>query len=244
MKTLNKSNSVKWAICVIITAILGLVVILIVIRFLRVIKKPKYYNHCSIKNYPFKTGDLVVTSTNTYDKKFWDGSNFIKIFTNNPFSHVAFVYVDPDTKNVFFWEMNDTGVRLASIKDFLPSKNKTIIVRSLNKTVDDNLVENIIKSQWNLYFNYDISLSYYNRFIYPYIPIPFFRGHQWENGKLRTCVHMATEMYDSLGVFNFKNSGIDPSTIFARDYVEPIIDRKMLPLANGYDFGPVILLTP
>lgn len=216
----------------------------LIIKFVNIFNKPWYSRKYNFWDYGFKTGDLILTCIKTKSfSSMFSVSAFIKLFTNSPYHHTAVVYVQPETGQVFFWEMNGGGTRLATVADMVDKKiDQFIAVRSLNKSIDIRLFEDIIKQQWNYTFNMDICLSWYHRFICPYVPVTFLRGLPWGGGRQTTCAHMTTEMYSALGVLDFSSTGVDPSSIFATDYAREQIDKKIIPLTNGYEFGPLTLL--
>jgi hypothetical protein len=238
-----KNMRVSTVVWMIMLVLVGLVVISIVVRFFRIVNRPWYIKRDNFWTYPFKTGDLVITCVKTSGRSLLSTSALIKFFTNSPYHHVAIVYVEPDTGQVFFWEMNGGGTRLATVLDMVAGRHDQFIaVRSLNKPVDTALFERVLQTQWNYMFNMDICLAWYHRYMCPWIPVPFLKGLPWGNDKQRTCAHMTTEMYNALGVLDFESTGVDPSAIFATDYATEQIDRRIIPLANGFEFGPVTLL--
>lgn len=115
-------------------------------------------------------------------------------------------------------------------------------------TLCPTMVEVTLASQWKTRFDWDTALAWYNRFMTPFLPgAHFLRGIVAPEGdpdsEQRTCSHLIAEFYHMLGVLDFTGSGIDPASIFARDYMSNPIDRSLLPLVSGCDFAaPVRLL--
>jgi hypothetical protein len=234
-------NQLMWWL---IYLLMGLAVWYLVSRLKLLWKKPYYTATCRLEDFPFKTGDLILTSDQTLSKTASCTGAIIKIFSSSAYHHVAIVYVDPRTNQIFFWEINGNGTRLSSMYDMTCKKpNHFVAVRSINKPVDNEIFESVLRKQWNYYCNMDICMSWYHRFLQgPYLPIPMLRGHTWGKNDQKTCVHMALELYRALGVVDFTSSGTDPSIVFPADFAKEKLDPRYIPLTNGYDFGPITLL--
>lgn len=236
---MNKSSAAWYVVIIILASFL----MMMVLHIMRYVKMPEDYEfEDDFWRYPFKTGDLIITSHKI--RGLLNTTWVIRTFTRSNYNHIAIAYVDPYTKQVFFWEMNQGGSRLASRYNFWTSRiGGRLMVRPLNKPVDQRIFMNMMAKQWDLIFNPDFSLAWGHRMLpEPFLPIPVIKGHHWGGGEGRTCAHLAAEMYAALGVFDFHNTGIDPQTIFPCDYAKPQIDKTTLPLTNGYEFGPLILL--
>ncbi|AGO83863.1 hypothetical protein psal_cds_278 [Pandoravirus salinus] len=212
--------------------------------------------------YPFRTGDLVLTSNrNGRDgrgpRSLVDWPVVIKWITGSAFNHVAVVYVEPDTRQVLFWEINGNGTRLATVRDLTSGRpDHDIFVRSLSTPVDDALFERAMAAQWEHEFNFFVpaavaarllgqprrdfyALSLLDRkaapqgTVRPHDPVP-----------KRTCAHMVAELYHLVGVLDYAGGrrGVDPAAVCAGDFAKPTIDRRVLPLAADYRFGPPVRL--
>lgn len=230
---------------VLLTMVIGFVVFFLLFRLRYLWKKPKFTRKHNIHTFPYRTGDVIITCERIKTiRGAISPEGLIKCFTSSCANHTAIVYVHPITGEVLFWELNASGPRLAKIYDLTNGKkNHDILIRQLNKPVDNSLFEETVRRQYNYIFNFDISLDWYNRFSFsPLLPIPFLKGYDWSGGKQHTCAHATTEMYHSLGVMNFNGSGINPGSTFASDYIKEAVDKRILPLTNGYKFGPVIKL--
>lgn len=71
----------------------------------------------NIEQVVFRTGDIIFTKTNR------TVSNITCGIIDCPYNHVACVYIDPYTQQVYMWEMNGTGPRLVSLSTLLIENN-------------------------------------------------------------------------------------------------------------------------
>lgn len=230
----------------IIACIVGLAVFFLVSQMRHVRAMPPYKYRCALRDYPFRTGDLIITSAkagvddpeNTRrQKRRLEPSAIIKMFTSSPFNHTGVVYVDPLTGQVYVWELNGSGTRLATMEEMTcGTPDHYIHVRPINLDIPGEAMEAVIQQQWNYRFNYDIFLAWYHRF-YPLVP--FVKGHSWGKYKQRTCAHATTECYRMLGVLDFEHTGVDPASVFAPDYAK---ENPNLPMSHGVAFGPIVRL--
>lgn len=214
------------------------------LRYTRYSNAPHCTKKVSYKDFPWKSGDLILTCTKTTSlKSIVSIENFVKFFTQCPYHHTAIVYVDPRTKQVYFWEMNGNGTCLSTMEDMFEGHcDKWVAVRSLNKAIDTTALEAIMVQQRHHNFNLDICLAWYHRYFFPYVPIPFLQSIQWNESTQRTCAQMTTEAYILLGVLRFRREYNDPSAIFAVDYAMGEVDPTLLPMNNGYKFNNLVLL--
>jgi hypothetical protein len=213
-----------------------------------------------LTTYPFRTGDLVITSNRNGRngagiESLLDWSAPIKWFTGSTFNHTAVAYVEPDTKQVLFWEINGTGTRLATVRDLTCGRpDHDIFVRSLSAPVDDVLFEGAMAAQWEHEFNFFVPAAVCARML----GRP--RGDFYASSLLglsecgalqrratasrRTCAHMTAELYHLVGVLDYDEgrSGIDPAALSAGDFAKSALDTRILPLADGYHFGPLVHL--
>jgi hypothetical protein len=244
-------TTLAWVLpCVIV----GVTVALVLSRLKYMVMRPRWAMRRNIWLYPFKTGDVVLTAARIDAAAALAPQRHLancitKVVTATPINHVTVAYVEPRTGQVFFWEINGNGTRMASIYDLVarapdgPRCASDILVRPLNRAVDAALFESVVRDQWDCVFNFDIALSWYHRYTpLPYLPVPFLKGYHWGQGRQRTCAHLVTELYHRVGVLNLSDSASDPSCVFPGDYARQPIDPRVLPLANGYEFGPLILL--
>ncbi|AVK74691.1 hypothetical protein pqer_cds_269 [Pandoravirus quercus] len=211
--------------------------------------------------YPFRTGDLVLTSNrNGRDgrglRSLVDWATPIKWITGSPFHHAAVVYVEPDTRQVLFWEINGNGTRLATVRDLTSGRpDHDVFVRSLSAPVDDALFERAMAVQWEHEFNFFAPAAVAARFLGR--PCRDFSTSSLVDREValrgttdpraapkRTCAHMVAELYHLVGVFDYAGGrrGIDPAAVCAGDFARPTIDRRVLPLAADYRFGPLVHL--
>jgi len=97
---------------------------------------PPYESKQRASEFPFRTGDLVVTSHRTGRRQrgplVVDTSTLIKCATASPYNHLAVIYVDPTTRQVLFWDMTVTGPRLATVQDMIDGPpDQDVFVRPL-----------------------------------------------------------------------------------------------------------------
>jgi len=227
----------KWSFGAAMAVIVG-AVLLVLPRTLRLRQSPKTATKARLAEFPFKSGDLIVTSAKQDDMS----SAITKMANNSVYHHIAMVYVEPVTLQVFFWEINGNGTRLIPITQLKHVKQPFhYMVRPLNKPIDTTQLESIIRYQWDMAFNWDIAIPFMNRFSSGAPRV--LSGHTWGNNKTRVCAHLVTEAYHLLGVLDFRTSGVDPYAIFPCDFVRSSgDDDAILPLANGYDFLPMVEL--
>lgn len=211
--------------------------------------------------YPFRTGDLVLTSNrNGRDgrglQSLVDWATPIKWVTGSPFHHAAVVYVEPDTRQVLFWEINGNGTRLATVRDLTSGRpDHDVFVRSLSAPVDDALFERAMAAQWEHEFNFFAPAAVVARFLgrarRDFYASSLIDREAEPRGATkshaapkRTCAHMVAELYHLVGVFDYAGGrrGIDPAAVCAGDFARPAIDRRVLPLAADYRFGPLVHL--
>jgi len=236
------------AVCVLV----GMAVVYVLKRARYLWAKPNAaLRHADLWTYPFRTGDLILTSNRLESLRDvvanFDPVAAIKLFTESPFNHTAVAYVDPDTEQTLFWELNGTGTRMATMYDMTSGRPDHIVcVRTLvgGPPIDPRAFMAVVKAQWRYQFNMDVALAWYHRYAgrAPCVPAPFFKGHNWGHGRQATCVHMTTELYHMLGVIDLTRTGVDPAGVFAADYGRDPIDTHIIPLANGYRFGPIVRL--
>ena len=241
---------VKTVVWILLCLLVGLTVWELLRRMHYLWERPNPPRRADIWSYPFRTGDLILTSAR------WDPRSdlgiplrrlpsFTKGLTSSVYNHAAVAYVDERTGQTFFWEMTSGGTRMASIHDLTCGRPRhDIVVRPLNRLVDVRTFESVVMSQWENVFDYGVGMTWCKRFgreIWR-VPIPFLDRYRGGKEGSRTCVHAVVEMYARLGVLDYEGSTVDPSTIFASDLGREPIDTAMLPLANGYELGPPVLL--
>lgn len=204
-------------------------------RMRRVMRRPRCARELGLFEHRYKTGDVLVVSNRVAGLTH---SNMIKLATGSEYNHIGVIYVEPRTRHVYIWEMVASGPRLLPLGrvPFEP-EHEYYCVRALNQPVDVRLFERCMKYQWDMTFNWDATMPWYNRFAG--LPASALRGHAWGRNRQRTCAHLAAELYQLLGVFDFSSSGSDPYAVFPVDFTE---EHQNLPLARGYSFGPSILL--
>ena len=169
---------------------------------------------CSIKEYAFKTGDLILTSTKKEKNARAIFGTITNIFTNSFFNHAAIVYVDQETKRVYVWDVVASGPRLIPMDEFISEGFQIPFIRSINKHVDTSTFEKVMNQQWTSEFNFDIGSSWYHR----YIPsVPFLKGYNWSKQSSKICASSVAEMYHQLSVLNFENWGKPMDTVFSGD---------------------------
>ena len=84
-----------------------------------------------------------------------DWSVPIKAFTGSCFNHAAVAYVEPDTRQVLFWEINGAGTRLATVRDLTCGRpDHDVFVRSLSAPIDVALFERAMAAQWEHEFTF------------------------------------------------------------------------------------------
>lgn len=106
---------------------------------------------------PLRTGDLIITSNHNGRRghSLADWSVPIKWVTGSPFNHVAVVYVEPDTRQLLFWEINGSGTRLATVRDLTCGRPRhDIFVRRVSPPVDAAVFERAMAAQWEHEFNF------------------------------------------------------------------------------------------
>ncbi|AVK75838.1 Endopeptidase incomplete domain containing protein [Pandoravirus neocaledonia] len=107
--------------------------------------------------WPLRTGDLIITSNHDgrRGRSLADWSVPIKWVTGSPFNHVAVVYVEPDTRQLLFWEINGSGTRLATVRDLTCGRpHHDVFVRRVSPPVDVALFERAMAAQWEHEFNF------------------------------------------------------------------------------------------
>ena len=114
-----------------------------------------------LREYAFATGHLVLTSNRegrrgSARSHVWaDWSVPIKLLTASCFNHAAIAYVDPETRQVMFWEINGSGTRLATMRDFMSGRpDHDVFVRAIDPPVDPTLFECAMHAQWEHQFNF------------------------------------------------------------------------------------------
>jgi hypothetical protein len=232
-------HAIAWlALC----AMLALTAIGLARRMRHLWERPPRSNRADLWSYPFRTGDLLLTSTRWCDRQ---TPSMTKALTKSAYNHVAVAYVDPRTGQPLFWEMTQGGTRLASLHDLACGRPRhDIVVRPLNAPVDVRAFERAVSDLWDCVFDYDVGLAWFHRHRGDLwnLPVPFLRGHGWGRNAQRTCSHAAAELYAAVGVMDFARSGVDPASLFASDFGRVPVDRAVLPLANGYEFGDPVWL--
>ncbi|AVK76902.1 Endopeptidase incomplete domain containing protein [Pandoravirus macleodensis] len=106
---------------------------------------------------PLRTGDLIITSNHNgrQGRSLADWSVPIKWITGSPFNHVAVVYVEPDTRQLLFWEINGSGTRLATVRDLTCGRPRhDIFVRCVSPPIDAAVFERAMAAQWEHEFNF------------------------------------------------------------------------------------------
>ena len=256
---------------VVLVAAVAALVVLIAVAFLaararHVRDRPPSARRCALSEYPFCTGDLVLTSNRQGRRRGAQGSMLdwsvpIKILTGSPYNHAAVAYVDPDTRQVLFWEINGTGTRLATVRDLTDGRqHHDVFVRKLSAPIEDGLFERAMALQWEHEFNFFApaavaarALGGHRRRVHPRASL-IDRRLLWASDSAgtttqaprgqRTCAHMVAELYHLVGVLDYDGGtrGVDPASVSAGDLARRTIDADVLPLAEGYAFGPVVRL--
>nr|UMO78899.1 hypothetical protein [Pandoravirus belohorizontensis] len=259
-------------LCAVVALLVGVTVVALCVartrRYVTAVPEPRAQRR-TLAAHPFRTGDLVLTSNrNGRDgrgaQSLLDWSAPIKWITGSAFNHAAVVYVDPDTRQVLFWEINGSGTRLATVRDLTSGRpDHDVFVRGLSAPVDGTLFERAMAAQWEHEFNFLVPTAVAARFLGR--PRRDFyasslldrkaalesaaespRAHDRLAAPKRTCAHMVAELYHLVGVLDYAGGqrGIDPAAVCAGDFAKPVIDRRVLPLAAGYTFGPLVRLDP
>nr|UDO47793.1 hypothetical protein [Pandoravirus massiliensis] len=219
---------------------------------------------CAIDESPLRTGDLIITSNHNgrHGQPLADWSVPIKWITGSRFNHVAVVYVEPDTRQVLFWEINGSGTRLATVRDLTCGRPRhDIFVRRVSPPVDTAVFERAMAAQWEHEFNFFAPAAVAGRVIGCRQHRDFYvrsllsrRRAVCANGQSdrvqrgavhrRTCAHMVAELYHLVGVLDYDHGrrGIDPAALCAGDFAEAEPDPSILPMARGYRFGPITRL--
>ena len=197
--------------------------------------------------YPYKTGDLILTSTEYSKGLVTIMSNLNKVACASLYNHVGIVYVDPQTYQPYIWEIVGGGVvRLLPIHD-IPKETypQRYFIRSLcNSTTSDTKMAQIIRYQWKFIMNYNVEQSWFARFV---PGIDFGNSISWYNDQLRFCSHFVAECYEMLGVMAFKETGVSAREIFPNDFIADLNNGNnenviRLPWVNGTHLSPIIEL--
>lgn len=262
----------RTTLCAVVALLVGVTVVALCAvrtrRYVTAAPEPRA-PRCALAAHPFRTGDLVLTSNrNGRDgrgaQSLFDWSAPIKWITGSAFNHAAVVYVEPDTRQVLFWEINGSGTRLATVRDLTSGRpDHDVFVRGLSAPVDGALFERAMAAQWEHEFNFFVPAAVAARFLGR--PRRDFyasslldrravlegaaespRARGGSTAPKRTCAHMVAELYHLVGVLDYAGGrcGVDPAAVCAGDFARPVIDRRVLPLAAGYAFGPLVRLDP
>lgn len=152
----------QWA-GVILAVVLLLVVIIVALagaaaRMRRYVQTPPVVGLTrTVGTCPLRTGDLIITSNHDgrHRRSLADWSVPIKWVTGSPFNHVAVVYVEPDTRQLLFWEINGSGTRLATVRDMTCGRPRhDVFVRHVSPPVDAAAFERAMAAQWEHEFNF------------------------------------------------------------------------------------------
>lgn len=253
-------------LCAVVALLVGVTVVALCAvrtrRYVTAAPEPRA-RRCTLTAHPFRTGDLVLTSNrNGRDGRgpqtLLDWAAPIKWITGSAFNHAAVAYVEPDTRQVLFWEINGSGTRLATVRDLTGGRpDHDVFVRGLSAPVDGALFERAMAAQWEHEFNFFAPAAVAARFLgrprrdfyasslldRKAAPESAPRVHDGAAPK-RTCAHMVAELYHLVGVLDYAGGrrGVDPAAVCAGDFARPVIDRRVLPLAAGYAFGPLVRL--
>jgi hypothetical protein len=198
-----------------------------------------------------------------------DWSVPIKAFTRSHFHHTAVVYVEPRTRQVLFWEINSTGTRLSTVADMMSGRpDHDVFVRSLVPPIDPALFERALAAQWEHEFNFFSPVAFVRRAAglrerslprWSAMGRACMRRRRWwrrrkdnddddDDAPRRTCSNMTAELYHLIGVLDYEGalargqSILDPAAVCAGDFARDPIDRDVLPLASGLEFGPLVRL--
>lgn len=188
-------------------------------------------HQCSYCQFPFKTGDLLLCSSNSPKDKFlcsvkrkWCGLENEIIA-----GHLAVVWVHPTSHMVYVWEMLFNGPTLRSIHN-LNWQKYSYFVKPINKALSSEKVKNVINVQYNYRYN--------KHFLLHFLMAPYFlrTNEHYKKGleldATRHCSAFAYELYMNEGVFPCVNN---VNLVFPGTFLNTIPK-------NGYAFGDLVEL--
>ncbi|AGO85000.1 Endopeptidase incomplete domain containing protein [Pandoravirus salinus] len=236
-----------------VVVLLAVIVVLVVTaavalngRFVR--DAPRIPTAVPASAYPFRTGDVVLTSSRAGRGRWVPPlrpSTAIKLATRSHFNHVAIAFVEPATRRPLFWEMNGAGPALSTLAGLMDARHgHDVFVRTLTgRPVDDAVFAHIVSLQsddrYRLGFVWDIARGRWLRRRRPARdPV-----RRQAIACARTCPHTAAEVYARLGVLDYASGrGIDPAALVPADFAADPVDPAILPFVPGFALGPIVRL--
>jgi hypothetical protein len=171
------------------------------------------YASVSIRDYAFQSGDLIICQS----RRRW-----LSMLEGSCWGHVAIVYKDPQTHELFAWESVSTGIVLHPLYRMLDKYPTKTAVMSINKPVDMRRFSQFIKTRNDKPFAFDVGAIGFKRLfksLLVCLPVEKRTRHS-----PRFCSEMAAETYKYINVLG----NVSPSHILPDDFT------KFQLLRNGW----------
>lgn len=229
-----------------VCGMLVLITLWIMLRCHHIAKPPcKQIWTGNVYHYPFKAGDILLTST---------AKMFNNFMVKNHWGHVAMIYRQPITQMLYVWEtqfpvqgywwtltnsLKSKATRLTPLFRYLYRCKTSLCVRPLSHEVDCDRFAEFIHKKWDVPFDFNFLSTGANRIFMDLVNVPVMARTK-NSG--RFCAELAAETLVYLGVLNFQAS-LDPSLksdcVIPGDFCQ---NSEHLPWVTGWSLGEEILL--
>lgn len=170
-----------------------------------------------------------------------------KLLEDSPYTHVGVVYVDPDTRVPYVWEMraeSESGrehTRLSNLRRNVAAYPGQVCVRRLLRdgggpSVDERRFRTVVRRLWGKRYSYP-SMYYHSLARLFCFGVPAVPRAGRDAG--RYCTDLVAQTYEALGVLDYAGHSHGSSSALPCDFGQ---HTEVLPLRPGYRFDDEALV--